>query len=345
MTGDPVTPFLVEIWSAGPARRPRGGGLRALRENATGTPPADSPYNGRAGNRGTRERGYIPTGARRARDKGGDNDCQHPASATLEYAAADAALALMAAGARPRRRRAGCSPRAASGYRNAVGPRGIRHVPPAHGRRHAGSTPYDPATGAGQFHEGGAYQYQWLVPQDPAGLVAPARRPGGGRGAARRLLRLRQAAARPGRRPRARDWVEHPYDYYGAVTYNPNNEPDLHAPYMYAWTGQPWKTATVVRAARDAVHQRPGRHDRQRRPRHDVGLVRAQLARASIPTMSGADFFVLSTPQFPHAVRLARDDRLAPGRDAHDRRARARAPIDATSPRRASTAAPSGARG
>ena len=30
--------------------------------------------------------------------KGGDNDCQHPASATLEYAAADAALALMARG-------------------------------------------------------------------------------------------------------------------------------------------------------------------------------------------------------------------------------------------------------
>ena len=34
-----------------------------------------------------------------------------------------------------------------------------------------GSTPYDPVEAAHAFHEGGAYQYQWLVPQDPAGLV------------------------------------------------------------------------------------------------------------------------------------------------------------------------------
>ena len=33
-------------------------------------------------------------------------------------------------------------------------------------------TPYDPVAADEQFHEGGAYQYQWLVPQDPAGLVA-----------------------------------------------------------------------------------------------------------------------------------------------------------------------------
>ena len=39
------------------------------------------------------------------------------------------------------------------------------------------------------------------------------------------------------------------YAYYGKPTYNPNNEPDLLAPYMYLWSGQPAKTATVARAA------------------------------------------------------------------------------------------------
>ena len=64
------------------------------------------------------------------------------------------------------------------------------------------------------------------------------------------LLRAPEAVAR-------RRWVEHPLDFYGAETYNPNNEPDLHAPYLYAWTGQPWKTATVVRAAETLFRNGP----------------------------------------------------------------------------------------
>ena len=55
-------------------------------------------------------------------------------------------------------------------------------------------TPYDPVDADHQFHEGGAYQYQWLVPQDPAGLVSLMGGKQDDGEAARRLLRLRQPA-------------------------------------------------------------------------------------------------------------------------------------------------------
>ena len=57
-----------------------------LRANATSQPPATSPSNGRTGVDYYSARGYVPSGLRLGADcaaKGGDNDCQHPASATL----------------------------------------------------------------------------------------------------------------------------------------------------------------------------------------------------------------------------------------------------------------------
>jgi predicted alpha-1,2-mannosidase len=101
MTGDPVTPFLVEAWSKGLLAGYEQEAYGLLKKNATSVPPADSPYNGRSGVEFYKARGYIPSGLKVGTDcahKGGDNDCVHPASATMEYAAADAALALMAEG-------------------------------------------------------------------------------------------------------------------------------------------------------------------------------------------------------------------------------------------------------
>jgi putative alpha-1,2-mannosidase len=219
MTGDPVTPFLVENWSAGLLAGHEQEAYRALRANALGVPARGSPVVGRSGQPSYARRGYIASGLPCSRRHG--SDCAHPASATLEYAAADGALALMAralghgADARLLARRA-------RGYRT-LWDRRLRLFSPrrSDGRR---LDPYDPRTGAGQFHEGGAYQYQWLVPQDPAGLVGLL----GGRGptagrldaffAERSLLRNPFATAR-------KRWVEHPYEYYGAVTYNPNCTP------------------------------------------------------------------------------------------------------------------------
>ncbi|MEO8687358.1 MAG: GH92 family glycosyl hydrolase [Solirubrobacteraceae bacterium] len=295
MTGDPVTSFLVENWSAGLLAGHEQEAYRALRANALGTPPAGSRVTGRAGLRSYARHGYIASGLR-CRNKGGGTDCSHPASATLEYAAADASLALMARalghGGDARR-----LARRARGYRT-LWDRRLRVFRPrgSDGRRLA---PYDPRTGADQFHEGGAYQYQWLVPQDPAGLVGLL---GGRRAAAQRLDAFfdYRALLRDPSATAHHAWVEHPYEYYGAVTYNPNNEPDLHAPYLYAWTGQPWKTATVVRAAETLFTNGP----EGMTGNDDLGTVSAWYVLSSLglyPTMSGGGFFVLSTPQFPHA--------------------------------------------
>ena len=92
MTGDPVTPFLVEGWSKGFLAGHEEEAYALLRQNATERPPVDSPFNGRSGQHYYEKLGYIPFGLELGTDcdhKGGDNDCVHPASATLEYAAAD----------------------------------------------------------------------------------------------------------------------------------------------------------------------------------------------------------------------------------------------------------------
>ncbi|UYQ65388.1 GH92 family glycosyl hydrolase [Streptomyces peucetius] len=300
MTGDPVTPFLVEAWSKGLLAGHEEEAYALLRKNATSTPPADSPYNGRSGVEHYAARGYVPSGLELGEDcadKGGDNDCKHPASATLEYAAADASLALMA---RALGHDADARLFAARGqwYRN-LWDSEIGQFRP---RTAEGTwlTPYDPVEAAHQFHEGGAHQYQWLVPQDPAGLVALM----GGRATTEerldRFFAYDKLLADPERTARE-DWISAPYDYYGKPTYNPNNEPDLHAPYMYLWAGAPAKTATVVRAAMTLFTTGPDGMTGN----DDLGTMSAWYVFSSLglyPTMSGGDFLAVSSPQFSSAV-------------------------------------------
>ncbi|GGK80238.1 GH92 family glycosyl hydrolase [Mangrovihabitans endophyticus] len=300
MTGDPVTPFLVEAWSKGLLAGHEDEAYALLRANALASPPAGSPYNGRTGQDYYAQRGYIPSGLDLGTDcvhKGGDNDCRHPASATLEYAAADAALALMADGLG---HTADAQLFAGRGqwYRN-LWDSGIKQFRP---RTTDGTwlTPYDPVAADEQFHEGGAYQYQWLVPQDPAGLVDLM----GGRGKTERRLddffAYDKLLADPAGTART-DWIASPYDYYAKATYNPNNEPDLLAPYLYHWAGNPAKTATVVRAAMTLFTTGPDGMTGN----DDLGTMSAWYVFSSLglyPTMSGANFFALSSPQFPSAV-------------------------------------------
>ncbi|MEU4242169.1 GH92 family glycosyl hydrolase [Actinoplanes sp. NPDC026619] len=300
MTGDPVTPFLVEAWSKGLLKGHEQEAYALLRANALSEPPLNSPYNGRTGVSYYSSRGYIPSGLRLGTDcaaKGGDNDCQHPASATLEYSAADAALSLMASGLG---RTADARLFAGRGqwYRN-LWDSSIGQFRP---RTVDGTwlTPYDPVAADEQFHEGGAYQYQWLVPQDPAGLV---RLMGGRPATAARLddffayPKLLTDSAGTART----DWIASPYDYYAKRTYNPNNEPDLLAPYMYHWAGEPAKTATVVRAAMTLFTTGPDGMTGN----DDLGTMSAWYVFSSLglyPTMSGANFLAVSSPQFPSAV-------------------------------------------
>lgn len=299
MTGDPVTPTLVELWSKGFLAGHEQEAYAMLKRYATELPPADSQYNGRAGVAQYDRLGYIPSGLQLGTDcpnHGGDNDCLHPASATLEYSAADAALSLMAAGTG---HKADAITFAQRGrwYRNLWDQRIDQFRP-----RLADGTflsPYDPVSGDGAFHESGAYQYTWLVPQDPNGLVSLL---GGRAAAAQRLddfFAYGDLLTDPAKTA-SQEWVNSAYDYYGQSTYNPNNEPDLLAPYMYLWAGQPAKTATVIRAAytlfTTGADGMTGNDD--------LGEMSSWYVMSSLgiyPTMSGSGQFVLSTPQFPSA--------------------------------------------
>jgi predicted alpha-1,2-mannosidase len=300
MTGDPVTPTLVELWSKGFLAGHEQEAYGLLKEYATELPPADSQYNGRAGVAQYDKLGYIPYGLTLGQDcpdHGGDNDCAHAASATLEYSAADAALSTMAAGLG---HAADAKMFAQRGrwYRNLWDQRIAQFRP-----RLADGTflaPYDPVSGDDAFHESGAYQYAWLVPQDPSGLVDLM---GGRKKTQQRLdtfFAYDDLLADPAKTIKD-DWISSPYDYYAKSTYNPNNETDLIAPYMYLWTGAPAKTATVTRAADRLFTTGPDGMTGN----DDLGEMSSWYVLSSLgvyPTMSGSNDFVLSTPQFPSAT-------------------------------------------
>src|SRR5206468_2307720 len=82
---------------------------------------------------------------------------------------------------------------------------------------------YSPARSGG-FHEGTAWQYQWLAHQDAPGLVSLL---GGKTEAIRRLddfFALDAILEDPARAVREQ-WVVGPYSYYNQFRYNPINAP------------------------------------------------------------------------------------------------------------------------
>ncbi|MCX5054190.1 MULTISPECIES: GH92 family glycosyl hydrolase [unclassified Streptomyces] len=308
MTGDPVTPFLTNAYQQGLLKGPGGyeeRAYRALKRNADGVPPADSPAVGREANKEYIADGFAPYVKGRPHAKPGDSDYDHGASATLEYALSDAMLAQMARelghGAD-----AGRYAARAQSYRNVFDPStGFFRARDASG---AFTGPADPAQSEG-FHEGTSWQYQWLVPQDLPGMVGLI---GGGQAANDRLdsfFAYDRLLADPARTARE-VWVNGPYDYYNADKYNPQNEPDLIAPYTYLSTGQPWKTTDVVHAALTLFTDAPTGMTGN----DDLGTMSAWNVLSSIgifPVQPGYDTWGLSTPVFDR-VDLTLDGRYYP---------------------------------
>lgn len=321
MTGDPVTPFLTNAYQQGLLKGYEERAYRALKQNADGVPPTDSAAVGREANKEYLANGFAPYIKDRPHAKPGDSDYDHGASATLEYALSDAMLAQMARdlghGADAARYAA-----RAQNYRTIFDPStGFFRARDASG---AFVGPADPAQSEG-FHEGTSWQYQWLVPQDLPGMVDLI----GGRQAANARLdsffAYDQLLADPAKTARE-VWVNGPYDYYNADKYNPQNEPDLIAPYTYLSTGQPWKTTDVVHAALTLFTDGPTGMTGN----DDLGTMSAWNVLSSIgifPVQPGYDTWGLSTPVFDR-VDLTLDRRYyphgaltikAPGTSATDR--------------------------
>ncbi|HEU5471298.1 MAG TPA: GH92 family glycosyl hydrolase [Actinophytocola sp.] len=326
MTGDPVTPFLVDLWRFGALAGREEAAYAALWQNVTEVPPADSQFQGRAGNPNYLAKGFVqhnPFWKLLSGAKGHDADPRHGGSATLEYALADGALSIMA-DALGRTEDAAALRRRSRNYRllwdSGVTDRGFTGFPRP--KRRSGRwysalfRRYGPQQSSG-FHEGTAWQYQWLAQQDVPGLVALL---GGKDEALRRLdefFAYPQLVADPARAVREQ-WVVGPYSYYRQYTYNPNNEPDLHAPWMYTLIGQPWKTSAVVRAAQTLFVNAPNGVTGN----DDLGTMSAWYLFSALgiyPAVPGTGQFLLHAPRFPEAVIHLENGRdivlRAPGAD------------------------------
>lgn len=321
MTGDPVTPFLTNAYQQGLLKGYEERAYRALQQNADGVPPTDSAAVGREANKEYLANGFAPYIKDRPHAKPGDSDYDHGASVTLEYALSDAMLAQMARDLGHDADATRYAARAQS-YRNIFDPStGFFRARDASG---AFVGPVDPAQSEG-FHEGTSWQYQWLVPQDLPGMVDLI---GGQQAANARLdsfFAYDQLLADPAKTARE-VWVNGPYDYYNADKYNPQNEPDLIAPYAYLSTGEPWKTTDVVHAALTLFTDGPTGMTGN----DDLGTMSAWNVLSSIgifPVQPGYDTWGLSTPVFDR-VDLTLDRRYyphgaltvkAPGTSAGDR--------------------------
>ncbi len=101
-------------------------------------------------------------------------------------------------------------------------------------------TPFNPINSqhrADDFTEGNAWQYTWLVPQDPEGLIKLM---GGKAPFIAKLDSLFLVEGHLG--------ADASPDISGLIgQYAHGNEPSHHITYLYAYAGQPWKTAKHVR--------------------------------------------------------------------------------------------------
>lgn len=305
MTGDPVTPFLTNAYQQGLLKGHEEEAYRALKKNADGVPPAESAPVGREANKEYLSQGFAPYIKGRPHAKPGDSDYDHGASATLEYALSDAMLGQMAADLGHKADAKRYAERAQNYRKIFDSSTGFFRARDAAG---AFTGPADPAKSEG-FHEGTSWQYQWLVPQDLPGMVDLI---GGKQATNDRLdsfFAYDQLLKDPAKTARE-VWVNGPYDYYNADKYNPQNEPDLIAPYTYLSTGQPWKTTDVVHAALTLFTDTPTGMTGN----DDLGTMSAWNVLSSIgvfPVQPGTDTWGLSTPVFER-VDLKLDRRYYP---------------------------------
>lgn len=182
--------------------------------------------NDREGVNYLKERGYIPG------DKVGESVAK-----ALEYAIDDATIALMAQKLGKTDDYAYFKKRSEA-YKEYFD----KETNFMRGRMDDGSwrTPFDPIASQhrrNDYCEGNAWQYTWLVPQDPEGLIALF---GSEEAFLEKLDRLFAMSSDLGH--------EASPDISGMIgQYAHGNEPGHHIAYLYAFAGRQWKTAEKVR--------------------------------------------------------------------------------------------------
>nr|WP_168720760.1 GH92 family glycosyl hydrolase [Streptomyces sp. SAT1]ANO42608.1 alpha-1,2-mannosidase [Streptomyces sp. SAT1] len=225
MTGDSSVPLIASLYAYGARDFDLKSALKYLVKGATSVDHTPGAYQERPGVESYLERGYADNDAVR-----GDHS-RVGASVTLEWAIDDFAIAQLADAAGDKAT-ARTFTRRGQNWQNILNPAtGYLSPRGADGRFQDGPGYRPPPQGTfGQdgFDEGNAAQYNWLVPQNTAGLIEAM---GGRTAAAARLdTFFTQLNAGPNQ----------PYMWAG-------NEVDFGVPWVYNHLGQPWKTQQHVR--------------------------------------------------------------------------------------------------
>lgn len=282
MFGSPADIVISESWQKGLRAFDAASALEAMKRGATSPAPPGGPARGREGVDEYVRHGYGPS------------DRMHEAvSRTLEYAWADHAIGRLAAGLGQTADAARFLDRG-RWYANTWNP-ATRHFQP---RRAAGGfeTPFVPGllsyldvtpgrrlTHA--FVEGSPRQWRFSAFHDPQGLAALF----GGRDALTRDLEDFLAGT-----ARTRGAAYPGPDYWHG------NEHDLHAAWLFCWTGRPDLTQRWVRTLLDEKY---GPGPRGLDGQDDAGTLSAWyvLAALGVYPVAGTDTYAVGSPLFDRA--------------------------------------------
>jgi predicted alpha-1,2-mannosidase len=313
MVGDPADPIVASAFAFGARHFDAAAALAAMVRGANEScRSADGGYVQRQGIDEYRRLGYLPfeidVKRRNANSLFGDPEAVWASAATtLEYATADFSIAQFAA----RALRDGATYRSfmsrSGNWRNLLNP-GSGQIEPRFADG-AFVPRYDNLRGAG-FAEGNSVQYTWMVPQDPTGLFAAI---GGRARAVSRLDRfLRKLNGGPGA-------THSDHALLG-------NEPNLNVPWLYDWTGRPYKTQAVVRRALRLYDTSPDGYPGN----DDLGTLSSWYVLGALglyPEVPGVGVLAIGSPLFGRAtVRLAGGRKLRILASAGRRLPLARAP-------------------
>ncbi|MFE7574012.1 GH92 family glycosyl hydrolase [Streptomyces sp. NPDC057521] len=287
MSGDPSDAALAGIYAFGGRDFDVKGALKSLVTAATVPTANDSDSSGCnvecVGQRPALDKylelGYVPA----------DNcHCWGGAAETLEDAAADYGLSELS-------RRLGNKGDAkkfldrSGNWTNVFDANATEHGGYIRDRKSDGSWAgtFTPGTGAG-FVEGSSARYTWMVYSDVAGLAGAM---GGNERATERLDAFFRTP-------------DGKFDFSAKddTRYDPTNEPDINAPYLYNYFGAPYKTQETVRAELDQLWTDgpggiPGNDD--------AGTMSSWYVFSALgmyPQNPSRADLTLTAPLFPHAV-------------------------------------------
>jgi predicted alpha-1,2-mannosidase len=288
MSGDPSDAALAGIYAFGGRDFDVKGALASLVKAATVPTANDSDSSGCnvecVGQRPALDKylslGYVPA----------DNcHCWGGAAETLEDAAADFGISELAGQVGDRKNAKTFAERSGN-WTNVYDPNATAQGGYMRDRNSDGSwsgANFNPATGSG-FVEGSSARYTWMVYSDVAGLAQAM----GGNSAA--VSRLDAFFRKP----------DGSFDFSAddQTRYDPTNEPDINAPYLYDYLGAPYKTQETVRAETDGLWTNtpggiPGNDD--------AGTMSSWYVFSALgmyPQVPSRADLVLSAPVFPHAV-------------------------------------------